>query len=138
MVHEHHHLLLMGVGLRGSVDEVAALSKLALSFLGVSQAHFSLVCPLLVAGGLQLLGAVGELAPRTVGAGPVEGEVLAERGLVLGVLLALLGADLGILPFFVISGDIRLVVEVGGSSGEQTGILFNDAHVFFCNNYDVV
>lgn len=132
VVHEGHRPLLVGGGLAGGVDEVAPLPELALPLLGVGQAHLRLVCPLLVAGRLELLGAVCELAARAVGAAPVEGEVLAEGSLVLGVLLGLLGGELEELPLLVVCGDVGLAVRVAVGASKQAGVFFSGAHGVFC------
>ena len=92
----------MGVGM----DEVASLSKVALSFLGVGDAEFSFIGALLVAGGVELLGSVGELAPGTIGAYAMKCVVFAEGGFVLSMLFVAFGGDIRILSFFVIGRDV--------------------------------
>ena len=128
MVNQRYQLLLVGVGVVVRVDEVAALSELALSLLRVGQALFGFVGALLVAGGFELLGSVGELAPGSVGAAAMERVVFAEGGLAFGMLFCLLGRDIVAFCLLVVGGDVRFVVEVAGGGCSQTGVLFFDAH----------
>ena len=106
MVNERYQLLLLCVRVVVRVDEVAALSELALSLLRVGEALFGFVGALLVAGGFELLGSVGELAPWSVGAAAMEGVVFAERGLALGMLFCLFGCDLMAFCLLIVGGDV--------------------------------
>ena len=88
------------------MDEVAALSELALSLLRVGEALFGFVGALLVASGFELLGSVSELAPGSIGAAAMKGVVFAEGGLALSMLFGFFRCDIMAFCLLIVSGDV--------------------------------